>query len=199
MEYNKFIHNGLSDISDVGRGSLLLAQPLLKEPYFTRSAILVLDCDPKGGYLGLALNRQSVLTMADIVPDWDQGCNLPLYAGGPVDQGRLFLLHTLGPMLSGAAEIFPGMYVGGSLKDLLEYIQEGGTMEGHMRFFVGYCGWESRQLEAEIKAGEWAVSRDIDPSRLLSGSEDEYWRREVARMGELFRPWLQVPEDPSLN
>lgn len=39
------------------KGDLLIAEPLLNEPYFKRSVILLLDEDNNQGHIGLALNK----------------------------------------------------------------------------------------------------------------------------------------------
>lgn len=181
------------------RGSLLISDPMMEEVYFRRSVVMILDADADKGYLGLTLNKATRLTLNDLMPDWEKGRNVPVFCGGPVDLERLFLLHTLGEKISGATEIIPGIYVGGEVEEILEYIENGGETEGCLRFFLGYSGWSHGQLETEIEHHSWAVMNPRNGEDLLSGSENGYWRREVALLGESHRSWLMVPPDPSMN
>lgn len=203
MDIEKLLFDNLAPDGAPRRRSLLLADPLMDEPYFRRSVVLLLEKDRSGGYIGLTLNKEAGLRLSDLVPGWERGHDVEVFSGGPVDERRLFMLHTLGQQLKGSTEILPGVYVGGDLEDIGRYIEQGGSIEGRMRFFLGYSGWETDQLEKELLSHSWAVApagetRD-DVSRLFEGRENEYWRREVARVGEPLRSWLIVPESPWLN
>lgn len=180
-------------------GSLLVSEPLLEDKYFSRSAILVLDEPEDGGHFGLILNKPTDMTLKDLIPDWEDGKKVPIYCGGPVDMQRMFLLHTLGDKLGASAEVLPGIYVGAELDKIIEYVENGGDVDGKLRFFLGYCGWSPGQLSAEIEGKTWAVNALPQSFNLLEGEGIEYWKREVKDLGEDYRGWLVVPLDPSLN
>lgn len=180
-------------------GSLLISEPLMEDNYFSRSAILVLDEPEAGGHFGLILNKPTEMTLKDLMPDWDEGARIPIYCGGPVDLQRMFLLHTLGERLGATAEVLPGIYVGADLDKIIDYIEQGGEVDGHLRFFLGYCGWSPGQLAGEINRKSWAVNSLPQCSNLLQGDGVDYWSREVRDLGEEYRGWLVVPTDPSLN
>lgn len=183
------------------RGDLLLAEPLLKEQVFSRAAILVLDVDTSGGVMGLSLNKKLNHSLSDIIDGWDAGKRIPLFCGGPVDTSRLFMLHSLGERFPGSQEILPGIYVGGRIEDIVAYIEDGGVVDGKIRFFLGYSGWGDKQLKEELAANVWAVSRIDDDNSIdiLRGDGNAFWRREIERLGGSYRSWLLVPEDPSMN
>ncbi|MCH5231502.1 MAG: YqgE/AlgH family protein [Muribaculaceae bacterium] len=180
-------------------GSLLLSEPLLEDNYFSRSAILVLDEPEGGGHFGLILNKPTDVTLRNLMPDWEEGERVPIYCGGPVDLQRMFLLHTLGERLGSTTEVLPGIYVGADLDKTIEYIEEGGEIDGKLRFFLGYCGWSPGQLAGEINRKSWAVNALPQCPNLLRGEGVDYWQREVKDLGEDYRGWLVVPTDPSLN
>lgn len=198
MNLHNLLYNNSTEIVPQ-RGSLLIADPMMEEVYFRRSVVMILDVDQDKGHLGLTLNKTTRLTLNDLMPDWKTGKNVPIYCGGPVDLERLFLLHTLGDIVPDAIEIIPGIYVGGDVENILEYIEMGGEIENRLRFFLGYSGWSNGQLESEISRHAWAVRTPSDGERLLEGSENDYWRREVEKLGEQYRSWLVVPQDPSFN
>lgn len=180
-------------------GSLLISEPLMNDSYFGRSAILVLDEPDDGGHFGLILNKPTEMTLSNLMPDWEKGKRVPIFCGGPVDLQRMFLLHTLGEKLGSSAEVLPGIYVGADLDKIIDYIEEGGEVDGKLRFFLGYCGWSPGQLANEIEGKTWAVNALPQCSNLLKGQGINYWNREVKDLGEDYRGWLVIPTDPSLN
>ena len=180
-------------------GSLLIAEPLLDDQYFARSVILVLDEPVEGGHFGLILNKPTEFTLHSLMPDWNEGKRIPIFCGGPVDLQRMFLLHTLGEQLGSNTEVLPGVYVGADLDKIIDYVENGGEIEGKLRFFLGYCGWAPNQLKGEIRGKTWAVNSLPQSQNLLKGEGLAYWHREVRDLGEDYRGWLVVPEDPSLN
>lgn len=179
-------------------GDLVIAAPLEKRE-FSRSVVLLIDCDENEGKLGLVLNKRSALSLKDLVPYWESAEDIPVYIGGPVENDRLFMLHTLGDEFPGSIEILPGLYVGGSTEAMVNYIREGNPVEGKIRFFAGYAGWSPQQLEAEIESKVWSLATPHNAEELLTGSGNAFWRREVKKMGERYRGWLSVPSNPDLN
>lgn len=199
MDFDFDLYNTGNNTLEPKSGALLISQPLLKIPYFYQSVIFILERDRNMGHIGLVLNKETKLTFSDLLKGWRDGDRIPVYSGGPVDEERLFMLHTLGDILGPSTEIVPGLFIGGDLDKLATYITHGGELEGKIRFFLGYSGWTKGQLEDEIAQGSWAVSYDVDSSDILCGQGKEYWRREVERLGDEFSRWLHVPENPRDN
>ncbi|GFI39335.1 hypothetical protein IMSAGC016_01111 [Muribaculaceae bacterium] len=181
------------------KGDLLIAEPLLDEPYFKRSVILLLDEDNNQGHIGLALNKLTPVSLQDLFPDWKAGAEVPVYSGGPVEADRLFMLHTMGDRFEGSMEVSPGLYVGAKLDDIIDYINNNRYADGNIRFFLGYSGWSRGQLTSEILKNTWALNPNPGHTDVLTGAEDLYWRREVRRLGEKYRSWLLVPSNPAFN
>lgn len=199
MDINKFLYNH-KYTSDLKRGSLLIAEPLMREDIFSRSVVLILDKDKDQGHLGLVLNKTTNLDLGDLIPELELERSVPVFSGGPVDHSRLFMLHTLGELFEGSTELIPGIYVGGRIEDIAAYLTDGGEVDGKIRFFLGYSGWTSGQLLGEINRNVWAVAdAEPDAERLLEGRGNSYWRHEVERLGNDYRSWLVVPQHPSLN
>ena len=182
------------------KGDVLIAAPLLDEPYFKRSVVFLLDApDGDGGHIGLTLNKATPVTLQDLFPQWKAGKNVRVYCGGPVESDRLFMLHTLGDRFDGSQEIAPGLYVGADLDQVMEYINSEEPIEGHIRFFLGYSGWSKDQLATEIINHSWALTKAGEMTEALTGSGNIYWRREVERLGSGYRSWLLIPQNPMDN
>lgn len=200
MELTDLLFNHTTP-DDPQRGSLLIAEPFMKGDLFSRSVVMILDVDKDQGHLGLEMNKSLNVSLTDLIPDLKIDRKIPVFRGGPVDQSRLFMLHTLGHIFTGSSELIPGVYVGGRIEDVYDYLTDGGELEGKIRFFLGYSGWTAGQLRNEIDHQVWAVNNDggDDIDRLFTGKGNSFWRREVGRLGKDYRSWLIVPRDPLLN
>ena len=67
-----------------------------------------------------------------------------------------------------------------------------------MRLFIGYSGWDSRQLRGELDRFEWAVG-SVNTHDVLNLSENEAWREAVKQLDDRYRVWLNLPKDAELN
>lgn len=214
-----------SDKIVINPGDILIASPLLADPNFRRSVILILDRDKENGYIGLVLNQQLNLSLHDISeinpeddsvddtecddddqnspefdPDNDPFAKSPLFKGGPVDLQRLFWIHSLGPLIPGSLEVLPGVFVGGDYDAALDYVRNNpDSCTNKIRFYLGYSGWIHNQLEKEVELGVWHVNHLPDPDSVVASDPDVIWTEQVKAAGPQIRHWLMMPPDPSLN
>ncbi|MGZ8766074.1 MAG: YqgE/AlgH family protein [Acidimicrobiia bacterium] len=67
------------------RGRLLVATPLLADPNFVRTVVLVLDHGDEGA-LGVVLNRATDTLVAEAIEPWAGMASVPavVFLGGPV-------------------------------------------------------------------------------------------------------------------
>lgn len=188
-------HRSLSD------GAMLVAEPFLREGYFNHAVITLIDYQPGEGSMGVVMNNRLPSTsLQEILPDIKREDKVPVYCGGPVNSDRLFFMHTLGHIFPDSGEVSPGLYVGGDFDAVVDYVNSGYQLEGHLRFFIGYSGWDAGQLEGECRENVWAVTPNLlSPSETLTGGEDAYWHKVVRLMGTPYRHWLLHPKNPSLN
>lgn len=199
MDIEQFLYGDSVSGFYPSRGSLLIAEPLLESDIFGRSVILLLDEDKSHGHLGLVLNKTTGIKLREIIPLLEDKGECEIYCGGPVDLKRLFVLHRLGNSISGSLEVLPGLWIGGSLDEIVEYIRNGGEVDGKIRFFLGYSGWSKDQLQTELVRHSWALTDNVGVDCLLSARGEKFWRSEVERLGDRFRSWLTVPVDPLMN
>lgn len=182
------------------RGSILISSPMLEDPNFRRTAILLLDRDASGGHIGLVLNRRLDLTLADVCQMPGAADGMSLYSGGPVDLQRLFWLHTLGEQLPGSLEVLPGLYVGGDYDTLVAMLMSDRDLSDKVKFYLGYSGWAASQLAKEVELSAWGVLRNLlEPHLIFDLEGDELWHQLCLRLGPEFRHWGIFPSDPNLN
>lgn len=201
----KKIPPSLFNISTIKRdpfqGALLVAEPLLKESYFNHSVISLIDYGRHEGAMGVVMNNITGHHLAQLLDGVSTDVRVPVFCGGPISLDRLFFIHTLGQeIIPDAKEYTYGLYVGGSFKAAIDYVNTGYPTEGNIRFFVGYSGWDSGQLDQELNDDVWAVADNPgDLSLLLKGHGNAYWHRTVKDLGEPYRTWRLHPRDARSN
>lgn len=200
-ELNQDIFNLLDNQPTPARGSLLVAKPTVLDYMFGRTVIAVVDHDAENGTMGLIVNKLSGYLLHDVLPDAASlEVDIPLYVGGPVHTDMLFFLHTLGEeVIPESLKIKRGLWFGGDYEAMKRYITDGGTVEGCVKFIIGYSGWEGGQLESEIERHDWAVLKGMKPTQLMLAEEEGLWRRAVALFGDKYRLWQNWPRDIHQN
>ena len=83
----------------------------------------------------------------------------PLMDGGPVDRAHLFVLHKRPDLIDGGKQIIDGLYLGGNMEHVIKAINNMNVNQEEIQLFIGYCGWDLGELEAEIEEGSWTLSR----------------------------------------
>ena len=77
--------------------------------------------------------------------------------GGPVDREHLFVLHKRPDIIDGGIKISNGLYWGGNINQVIEAINTRGANKQEIQLFIGYCGWDLGELEAEVEEGSWTI------------------------------------------
>ena len=147
--------------------------------------------------MGLVVNKPLPLLLNDIIMEFKYIDEIPLYKGGPVATDTLFYLHTLAEV-SGSISISKGLYLNGDFNEIKKYILQGNKISEHIRFFLGYSGWESNQLHNEIKENTWLVSEE-EKSYLMKDDTKDMWRKALEKLGSKYETWSRFPQVPTFN
>lgn len=182
-----------------GVGSILVAEPFLREEYFNHGVIALVEYERGKSSMGLVLNKATGYTLGEAIEGIDDEVDIPIYCGGPLSCDRLFYLHTLGKEFDGARRIASNLYIGGDFEQVKSYVNMGLETEGKMRFFVGYSGWDPYQLESEIENHVWAVAPEEACAEIFRQEGDSFWYRIVRLLGKPYRNWLYHPVNPQYN
>ncbi len=177
-------------------GTLLVSGPFLPDPYFRRSVVLLCMHDPEGSF-GLVLNRPIAMDVSELMDDLPE-LSSPVGIGGPVQSGNLFFLHTLGERIEGSLPVVDDIRLGGDYGQLRALLSASPKLAKHVRFFVGYSGWGSEQLDTEINQRSWLV-HPATKHLVMGAPVDGLWRETLRAMGPGYAPLANFPEDPSLN
>lgn len=179
------------------KGRALIAEPFMGDYYFGRSVVLLVAHDDVEGTFGMVMNKPSGTMLNDIVKDFP-AFEAPVYIGGPVQTDSLYYMHKLGNEIPESEEILPGLYWGGDLAALQEMMTLRLITKDQIRFFLGYAGWEVKQLSSELKRNAWVVS-ESNVRSLFNTQSNKMWNHFLQRMGPAYDLWRTYPVDPELN
>ncbi len=189
----RILHNGIMP----QQGYVLISEPFLSDTYFQRSVIYLSDFN-EDNTMGFVLNKQTGIVLGDLFTELKYSENLPIFLGGPVGSDKLFFLHTLGDIIPDALSIGNSIYMNGDFDVLRNYINQGNPIDGKIKFFLGYSGWGSGQLEEEIKSNTWLVS-NIDTNDIIAGDGDDLWKKSLSKLDKCYKMWINYPKEPYLN
>ncbi len=188
---------------DVPRpGRLIVANPLLPDPNFDRTVVLLLACGPDGA-LGLVLNRPSETGLAAPLPGWEQLAAAPpvVFVGGPVQSHQAVICLARAP--SPAVPSVPPDAWSEVVPDVgtLDLDLDPETLQAafkQVRIFAGYAGWIPGQLESEISAGAWWILESA-PEDPFSDDPETLWERVLRRQGGPLALVASYPDNPRNN
>ncbi|WP_374088736.1 YqgE/AlgH family protein [Methylomicrobium lacus] len=139
----------------------IIAMPNLADPNFFHTVTYMCQHNREGA-LGIVINRSTGMQLGEIFKQMDirvtsdTATNAPIYAGGPVQQDRGFVVHTTCGQWDATMPVSDTISLTTS-RDVIEAIAVG---EGPERYLValGYAGWGEGQLEKEIRDNAWLNS-----------------------------------------
>lgn len=180
------------------KGDLLISAPFLKDFYFARSVILMIENNDEGS-MGIVLNKSfsNFMTLNEVIPELAPLPPIPLYKGGPVERKTLFYLHSFSE-LKDALPLGNGLYVNGDFEQMKRYLLCGGSTQGYIRFFMGYTGWQKGQLKQEIETNTWIINKDSHLD-LLNMNLRDLWKESLCDMGGKYAVWSHYPKYPIMN
>ena len=190
----KITHNNLLP----AQGSILISEPFLQDAYFQRSVVLLVEHNTQGS-MGFVLNKKTDLIVNTFFPELEEYPEIPIYLGGPVSANRLFFIHSLGDLIvPDSVKIKDRLYFDGDFEALKRYMQNGHSIEGKVKFFLGYSGWTEGPLGNEINKNSWVVSHAAKENVLLADGES-FWKNSLEQLGSNYEAWTKYPKDPYLN
>jgi putative transcriptional regulator len=176
-------------MADTLRGQLLVAAPILSDPNFHRTVVLIAEHGDEGA-MGLVLNRPTDTPVGAALPELAPlaGDDDPVYLGGPVALESVLAVAELDDP-DNASDLLFGT---------VGFVQEPDVPVLRGRVFVGYAGWSAGQLEEELAEESWLVL-PAEADDLFSADPDGLWSTVLRRQGGPYALLSLMPPDPSLN
>ena len=162
-------------------GQMLVANERMRDPRFAETVIYIVEHNRDGAF-GLIVNRpfaegliSKLLDNFGLEHD-DVSGDIAVHYGGPVDTGLGFFLHSPEYIIEGT-QVIDELVAFTSTPEVLRDI---GIGKGPRRSLLafGYSGWESGQLEGELRRGDWLVI-DADPEIVFGPNAAAKWRRAI--------------------
>lgn len=143
-------------IMNLQAGVFLTSTHALNDTLFAGTTILVTEYNDAGA-VGFVVNKAFGRTLNHLEA-YQHSEPFPLYEGGPVDQEHLFFLHSRPDLVADGTLVAHGIYLGGNFDQAVACINNKTLSAAAVKIFVGYCGWDAGELEAEVAEGSWMVS-----------------------------------------
>lgn len=176
----------MEDILSVSlKGQFLLAMPDLADFNFSRTVTCISEHNSEGS-LGIVINRMSSsITGKDIFDElrieYVPGAgSIPVFIGGPVHTGEIFILHGSPFAWNGCFMITPFLAMSNTM-DILEAIAGGRGPQSYM-IALGCAGWGPGQLESEIRQNAW-LNCSISEEIIFRTAVEARWEQTVKKMG----------------
>ncbi|MBX9795685.1 YqgE/AlgH family protein [Sphingomonas sp.] len=158
--------------------------PGIGDPRFDH-AVIAMCAHDENGALGIGIGAEIAgLGLHDLLEQLEIECgdvaNAPVCVGGPVEQGRGFVLHSTDWEGQGTVSVAGRWALSGSL-DVLKAIAAG---QGPSRWQValGYAGWGEGQLDAEMTRHGW-FNASADAGLIFDTPVAERWQRGFLEAG----------------
>ncbi|MBB1074768.1 YqgE/AlgH family protein [Rhodoferax sp. 4810] len=164
----------------------LIAMPRLEDPNFSRTVTYICEHNDQGA-MGIIINRPMEIRLSDVFEQLDIVATSPelnnsaVYLGGPVQTDRGFVLHPTSALsFDSTLHVTPELCVTTS-RDVLEAIASG---RGPQQCLValGYAGWASGQLEAELTTDAW-LTGPANAETLFDLPAEQRWQAAAQLLG----------------
>lgn len=184
-------HQGGNDRRSSLDGQFLVAMPGMLDERFSRSVIYLCAHSDEGA-MGLIINRAQQIGFPELlvqlgIIDAKEEIRLPesarslvVRSGGPVDQGRGFVIHSDDYVTESSMPVDDSIVMTATI-DILRAISNGrGPAQAFMA--LGYSGWGPGQLEAEIAENGW-LTCPADRDLLFDADIDRKYDRVLFNLG----------------
>lgn len=166
-------------------GQLLVASERMSDPRFAETMIYMIEHDDTGA-LGLVVNRPlgkttvaKVMERLGLEAEAAQG-EIAMHAGGPVEPGRVFILHSAEVMAEDSKALDGDIAVAAG-PGILRLIARGAGPK-HSLLFFGYAGWGPGQLDGELVRADWFVI-PAETDLVFAPDPARSWQEAVKRRG----------------
>jgi len=142
-------------MKDLKAGFYIKSTADLIGSFFENTTILIVTHNEEGS-IGFVTNKSFEKSINELI-EFNHVKPFPLMDGGPVDREHLFVLHNRPDLIDGGKGIPNGLYLGGNMAQVIEAINTRGANKQEIQLFIGYCGWDVGELEAEVEEGSWVI------------------------------------------
>ncbi len=166
-------------------GHFLIAMPSLNDGFFNQAVTYICEHDENGSF-GIIINQQTGITLKQIAKEMaietenNYHDKQPVFIGGPVDQGRGFILHRPTGNWQSSLKVSNNVALTTS-KDILQAIVNNEGPEDNI-VALGYAGWAAGQLDDEMASNTW-LNCPADEQIIFNTPVAERWKAAANIIG----------------
>lgn len=166
-------------------GHFLIAMPSLNDGFFNQAVTYICEHDENGSF-GIIINQQTGITLKQIAKEMaietenNYNDKQLVFIGGPVDQGRGFILHRPVGNWQSSLKVNNNIAITTS-KDILKAIINNEGPEDNI-VALGYAGWAAGQLDNEMASNTW-LSCPADEQIIFNTPLEERWKTAAKLIG----------------
>ena len=163
----------------------LIAMPSLSDPNFHQSVTLICAHDEQG-CMGIVINQPLDMSLAELFSGVDMSAKKltqpgqAIWLGGPVRTEQAFVLHRPCGDWENSLTVSDELQLTTS-RDLLDALADGLDVPDCL-VALGYAGWDSGQLEAEMADNAW-VFAEANPDLIFNSPVEQRWARAARLAG----------------
>jgi putative transcriptional regulator len=166
-------------------GHIICSQPKQVDSYFSRAVIVIAKHSDEGSW-GVMVNKPHEITLGHVMSSAGVEYHndpTPIYRGGPVEPGRVHVVHTLDWQGPSTIAITPEIGITSDISVLAAIA--GGQAPELYRVVAGVCAWGPKQLDGEQKGlPPWKLEhRWLDaPAEIeavFNQNGDDQWKKGI--------------------
>ncbi len=179
------IEQSTTKTGDSLTGHFLIAMPSLNDGFFNQAVTYICEHDENGSF-GIMINQQTGITLSQIAKEMaiktenNYNDKQLVFIGGPVDQGRGFILHRPIGNWQSSLKVNDSIALTTS-KDILQAIINNEGPEDNI-VALGYAGWAAGQLDNEMASNTW-LSCPADEQIIFNTPVEERWKTAAKLIG----------------
>ncbi len=147
----------------------------MDDAYFDKSVLLITEHNEQGA-MAFVINKIFERPLNQLL-EFSTSPVFALYNGGPVDTAHLFFIHRSNGLITGGRKIIDDIYFGGDFKQAIKLVNNKTITASDIKIFVGYCGWDTMELEAELAEGSW---------NMVDGNQEIVFAEDAGQFDKLF-------------
>lgn len=140
-------------------GTIIKSTSLLTETVFDNTLIFIISNNSDGA-IGFIINQPADRNLNHL-EEFKNVKSFALFKGGPVDEEHLFFIHGRPDLITDGQLVSNAIYHGGNFTEVISAINNGTMKDNELKIFIGYCGWDAGELEAEIEEGSWTIANNV--------------------------------------
>ena len=166
-------------------GHFLIAMPSLNDGFFNQAVTYICEHDENGSF-GIIINQQTGISLKQIAKEMaietenNYDDKQLVFIGGPVDQGRGFILHRPIGSWQSSLEVNNNIALTTSKDILMAIVKNEGPEDNIVA--LGYAGWAAGQLDNEMASNTW-LSCPADEQIIFNTPIEKRWKAAAKLIG----------------